>query len=231
MYSSKYFQWTNATQLSLWETLLMSWLWLYGLDSSTVSIPEEEVWLQSTWRGDWRLGYESREQGETLIPLGVLICPYYWFYYWSLLMINMFSCSTWWLLAGTFPAAYGVATSWLWVLNGLKPSLKYLKRLFDIWLAGKNKQNKNNWRIFYERVFQLLSGFIFMYFRFGKVEDQKDALRLYTVQIPHKRDRKPPPCYLTKWDGKSFLPMLTAACGAEVISSLAVRWLVHYVRC
>lgn len=58
--------------------------------------------------------------------------------------------------------------------------------------------------------------------RFGKVEDQKDALRLYTVQIPHKRDRKPPPCYLTKWDGKSFLPMLTSPCGAEVISSLAV---------
>ncbi|XP_061676207.1 prolactin regulatory element-binding protein [Syngnathoides biaculeatus] len=58
--------------------------------------------------------------------------------------------------------------------------------------------------------------------RFGKVEDQKDVLRLYTVQIPHKRDRKPPPCYLTKWDGKSFLPMLTAPCGAEVISSLAV---------
>nr|XP_020442906.1 prolactin regulatory element-binding protein isoform X3 [Monopterus albus] len=59
-------------------------------------------------------------------------------------------------------------------------------------------------------------------FRFGKVEDQKAGLRLYTVQIPHKRDRKPPPCYLTKWDGKSFLPMLTAPCGTEVISSLAV---------
>ncbi|KAK5862826.1 hypothetical protein PBY51_018184 [Eleginops maclovinus] len=62
----------------------------------------------------------------------------------------------------------------------------------------------------------------YMACRFGKVEDQKDALRLYTVQIPHKRDRKPPPCYLTKWDGKSFLPMLTAPCGSEVISSLAV---------
>lgn len=62
----------------------------------------------------------------------------------------------------------------------------------------------------------------YMACRFGKVEDQKDALRLYTVQIPHKRDRKPPPCYLTKWDGKSFLPMLTAPCGTEVISSLAV---------
>ncbi|XP_029928764.1 guanine nucleotide-exchange factor SEC12 [Myripristis murdjan] len=62
----------------------------------------------------------------------------------------------------------------------------------------------------------------YMACRFGKVEDQKDALRLYTVQIPHKRDRKPPPCYLTKWDGKSFLPMLTAPCGNEVISSMAV---------
>ncbi|XP_028436421.1 guanine nucleotide-exchange factor SEC12 isoform X2 [Perca flavescens] len=62
----------------------------------------------------------------------------------------------------------------------------------------------------------------YMACRFGKVADQKGALRLYTVQIPHKRDRKPPPCYLTKWDGKSFLPMLTAPCGTEVISSLAV---------
>lgn len=62
----------------------------------------------------------------------------------------------------------------------------------------------------------------YMSCRFGKVEDHKDALRLYTVQIPHKRDRKPPPCYLTKWDGKSFLPMLTTSCGTEVISSMAV---------
>lgn len=62
----------------------------------------------------------------------------------------------------------------------------------------------------------------YMACRFGRVEDQKDALRLYTVQIPHKRDRKPPPCYLTKWDGKSLLPMLTAPCGTEVISTLAV---------
>ncbi|XP_060778243.1 prolactin regulatory element-binding protein [Neoarius graeffei] len=58
--------------------------------------------------------------------------------------------------------------------------------------------------------------------RFAKVEDQKDALRLYTVQIPHKRERKPPPCYLTKWDGKSFLPLLTKPCGTEVISCLSV---------
>ncbi|KAJ8288337.1 hypothetical protein COCON_G00009960 [Conger conger] len=58
--------------------------------------------------------------------------------------------------------------------------------------------------------------------RFAKVEDQADALRLYTVQIPHKRDRRPPPCYLTKWDGRNFLPLLTKPCGTEVISCLAV---------
>ncbi|KAG9342765.1 hypothetical protein JZ751_015629 [Albula glossodonta] len=58
---------------------------------------------------------------------------------------------------------------------------------------------------------------------FAKVEDKSDALRLYTVQIPHKRDRRPPPCYLTKWDGRSFLPLLTKTCGTEVISCLAVR--------
>ncbi|XP_027005785.1 prolactin regulatory element-binding protein [Tachysurus fulvidraco] len=58
--------------------------------------------------------------------------------------------------------------------------------------------------------------------RFAKVEDQKDALRLYTVQIPHKRERKPQPCYLTKWDGRSFLPLLTKPCGNEVISCLSV---------
>uniref|UniRef100_A0A3P9JVP9 Prolactin regulatory element binding n=1 Tax=Oryzias latipes TaxID=8090 RepID=A0A3P9JVP9_ORYLA len=57
---------------------------------------------------------------------------------------------------------------------------------------------------------------------FGRVEDQKDALRLYTVQIPHKRSRKPAACYLTKWDSKSFLPMLTSACGMEVFSCLTV---------
>lgn len=51
-----------------------------------------------------------------------------------------------------------------------------------------------------------------------------EALRLYTVQVPHKRERRPPPCYLTKWDGKSFLPLLTQPCGAEVISCLSVRY-------
>ncbi|KAF3840246.1 hypothetical protein F7725_018963 [Dissostichus mawsoni] len=39
---------------------------------------------------------------------------------------------------------------------------------------------------------------------------------------PPQTGQKTPPCYLTKWDGKSFLPMLTAPCGSEVISSLAV---------
>nr|XP_060640401.1 prolactin regulatory element-binding protein [Anolis sagrei ordinatus] len=58
--------------------------------------------------------------------------------------------------------------------------------------------------------------------RFGAVEDQGQALRLYTVQIPHKRERRPPPCYLTKWDGHSFLPLLTRPCGNEVVSCLSV---------
>ncbi|XP_065487933.1 prolactin regulatory element-binding protein isoform X1 [Caloenas nicobarica] len=58
--------------------------------------------------------------------------------------------------------------------------------------------------------------------RFGAVEDNAGALRLYTVQVPHKRERRPPPCYLTKWDGKSFLPLLTRPCGTEVISCLSV---------
>uniref|UniRef100_A0A8C5Q3G1 Prolactin regulatory element binding n=1 Tax=Leptobrachium leishanense TaxID=445787 RepID=A0A8C5Q3G1_9ANUR len=58
--------------------------------------------------------------------------------------------------------------------------------------------------------------------RFGKVEDEKGSLRLYTVQIPHKRERRPPPCYITKWDGIRFLPLLTQPCGNEVISCLAV---------
>ncbi|KAI6059767.1 Prolactin regulatory element-binding protein [Aix galericulata] len=52
--------------------------------------------------------------------------------------------------------------------------------------------------------------------RFGAVEDNAGALRLYTVQVPHKRERRPPPCYLTKWDGRSFLPLLTRPCGSEV---------------
>ncbi|XP_067406612.1 guanine nucleotide-exchange factor SEC12 [Emydura macquarii macquarii] len=58
--------------------------------------------------------------------------------------------------------------------------------------------------------------------RFGAVPDQPEALRLYTVQVPHTRGRRPPPCYLTKWDGRSFLPLLTQPCGSEVVSCLSV---------
>uniref|UniRef100_A0A3B3QQY3 Prolactin regulatory element binding n=1 Tax=Paramormyrops kingsleyae TaxID=1676925 RepID=A0A3B3QQY3_9TELE len=58
--------------------------------------------------------------------------------------------------------------------------------------------------------------------RFGKVEDLPGVLRLYTVQVPHKRDRKPPACYITKWEGQNFLPLLTKPCGKEVISCLEV---------
>ncbi|KAM8787385.1 guanine nucleotide-exchange factor SEC12 isoform 3-T3 [Rhynchonycteris naso] len=58
--------------------------------------------------------------------------------------------------------------------------------------------------------------------RFGQVPDQPAGLRLFTVQIPHKRLRQPPPCYLTAWDGSTFLPLRTKPCGHEVISCLSV---------
>lgn len=58
--------------------------------------------------------------------------------------------------------------------------------------------------------------------RFGKVVDNKDALQLYTVQIPHKRERKPLSCYITKWDGKNYLALLTQPCGNEVISCMSI---------
>ncbi|XP_067883677.1 prolactin regulatory element-binding protein [Heterodontus francisci] len=65
--------------------------------------------------------------------------------------------------------------------------------------------------------------------RFGKVEDDKDAFRLYTVQIPHKRERKPLLCYISKWDGKNFLPLLTRDCGNEVISAMSVSDLGTFI--
>ncbi|XP_010946802.2 guanine nucleotide-exchange factor SEC12 [Camelus bactrianus] len=58
--------------------------------------------------------------------------------------------------------------------------------------------------------------------RFGQVPDQPAGLRLFTVQIPHKRLRQPQPCYLTAWDGSTFLPLQTKSCGHEVISCLSV---------
>lgn len=58
--------------------------------------------------------------------------------------------------------------------------------------------------------------------RFGQVPDQPASLRLFTVQIPHKRLRQPQPCYLTAWDGSTFLPLRTKSCGHEVISCLSV---------
>ena len=106
----------------------------------------------------------------------------------------MFSCSTWWLLAGTSPAVYGVATNWQWIWNGMKPFLKWLRRLIDIWLAGIFFCQRalhlimSMWVMWLHRLYRVV---LLVVFRFGKVEDQKEALRLYTVQIPHKRDRRP----------------------------------------
>ncbi|XP_060687160.1 prolactin regulatory element-binding protein isoform X1 [Hemiscyllium ocellatum] len=65
--------------------------------------------------------------------------------------------------------------------------------------------------------------------RFGKVEDDKDTFRLYTVQIPHKRERKPLLCYISKWDGKNFLPLLTSDCGNEVISAMSISDLGTFI--
>uniref|UniRef100_UPI00358F45EA guanine nucleotide-exchange factor SEC12 isoform X2 n=1 Tax=Myxine glutinosa TaxID=7769 RepID=UPI00358F45EA len=59
--------------------------------------------------------------------------------------------------------------------------------------------------------------------RFAAVEDSNEGvMRLYTVHIPHRRERRPLPCFLTKWDANNFLPLLNASCGNEVISTLAV---------
>ncbi|XP_053416516.1 prolactin regulatory element-binding protein-like isoform X1 [Nycticebus coucang] len=58
--------------------------------------------------------------------------------------------------------------------------------------------------------------------RFGQVPDHPAGLRLFTVQIPHQRLRQPPPCYLTAWDGSTFLPLRSKPCGHEVISCLNV---------
>ncbi|XP_037533126.1 prolactin regulatory element-binding protein, partial [Nematolebias whitei] len=89
----------------------------------------------------------------------------------------------------------------------------------NVW-TGNQLTTKLNWLETMPQIAE--KSYRYLACRFGRVEDQKDALRLYTVQIPHKRDRKPPPCYLTKWDGKSLLPMLTSSCGAEVLSAVAV---------
>ncbi|XP_006880658.1 PREDICTED: prolactin regulatory element-binding protein [Elephantulus edwardii] len=58
--------------------------------------------------------------------------------------------------------------------------------------------------------------------RFGQVPDQPTRVRLFTVQIPHQRLRQPPPCYLTAWDGSTFLPLRTKPCGNEAISCFSV---------
>lgn len=59
--------------------------------------------------------------------------------------------------------------------------------------------------------------------RFGQIPDQPAGLRLFTVQIPHKHlQKKRPSCYLTAWDGSTFLPLRTKSCGHEIVSCLNV---------
>lgn len=106
-------------------------------------------------------------------------------------------------------------------LNVILRSEAFLNVPLYLCVSGRSLTLTKLLKILLQNVFLVVIVFIF---RFAKVEDQKDALRLYTVQIAHKRERKPPPCYLTKWDGRSFLPLLTRPCGNEVISCLSVRW-------
>uniref|UniRef100_A0A8C4QC03 Prolactin regulatory element binding n=1 Tax=Eptatretus burgeri TaxID=7764 RepID=A0A8C4QC03_EPTBU len=66
--------------------------------------------------------------------------------------------------------------------------------------------------------------------RFARVEDSNEVMtRLFTVHIPHRRERHPLPCFLTKWDANNFLPLLNVACGNEVISALAVSEVGTYL--
>ncbi|XP_035666428.1 prolactin regulatory element-binding protein-like isoform X1 [Branchiostoma floridae] len=58
--------------------------------------------------------------------------------------------------------------------------------------------------------------------RFGTSQEKKSTVQLYTMHIPARRERKPLPCYLTKWDAMKFVPVKTQSTGTELLSSLAV---------
>ncbi|CAH1253972.1 PREB [Branchiostoma lanceolatum] len=58
--------------------------------------------------------------------------------------------------------------------------------------------------------------------RFGTSQEKKSTVQLYTMHIPARRERKPLPCYLTKWDAMKFVPVKTRSTGTELLSSLTV---------
>ncbi|XP_078598300.1 guanine nucleotide-exchange factor SEC12-like isoform X3 [Branchiostoma floridae x Branchiostoma japonicum] len=58
--------------------------------------------------------------------------------------------------------------------------------------------------------------------RFGTSQEKKSTVQLYTMHIPARRERKPLPCYLTKWDAMKFVPVKTQSTGTDLLSSLAV---------
>ena len=61
------------------------------------------------------------------------------------------------------------------------------------------------------------------YFRYGKVVDRKGEYRLFTTHVPLLRT-KLCPCYITKWDTKTYKPSKVASTGDEILCSLAVRY-------
>lgn len=57
---------------------------------------------------------------------------------------------------------------------------------------------------------------------FGCVEGNKDKINLYTINIPSRRAVKPLPCYISKWDSKSFTTSKSEKTGTEILSALSV---------
>ena len=73
-------------------------------------------------------------------------------------------------------------------------------------------------------VVHILHCYCFVLFRFGLIEGKlSKGFNLYTINIPIKRQTKPDPCFIAKWEGSSFKPRLVVNAGTEPLSSMAVR--------
>ena len=56
--------------------------------------------------------------------------------------------------------------------------------------------------------------------------DKKGESRLFTMSIPSTRGPKPAYCYLTKWDTVAYQPKLIMSTDTEILSSMAVRYVI-----
>ncbi|XP_006815074.1 guanine nucleotide-exchange factor SEC12-like [Saccoglossus kowalevskii] len=65
--------------------------------------------------------------------------------------------------------------------------------------------------------------------RFGIVEGDKSKSKLFTIHVPHVRDKTNTYCYVTKWDTQKFIPEKTVSTGTDVLSALAVSPDGNYV--